>query len=653
MINRQNRHWILIALVPVAFLLGWFLHLPGPGHESSETVAAVALGTEYTCSMHPAVRLSDPDAPCPLCGMDLIPVTAGGGDADEAGAVITLSQRARKLARVATSPVERRYIESGVQLLGKVTVDETRVRRISAWSAGRLDRLYVDYTGIRVAEGDHLAELFSPGLITAQEELLQAASGERSGLGAGVLNAAREKLSLLGLTAKQIEDIEKRGRPLDQVTITAPIGGIVLEKHALEGAYVKVGSPIVSIADLSRVWVKLDAYESDLPWLQYGQEVSFESIAHPGETFTGRIAFVDPVLDEGSRTVKVRVNVDNVDGGLKPGMFVRATLRARLTAEGRVADAGLAGKWISPMHPEVVKDGPGDCDICGMDLVPTETLGYADAELSGEGAPLVIPASAPLITGRRAVVYVADPHDEGRYEGREVVLGPRAGDHYLVKSGLAEGEQVVTRGNFKIDSALQILARPSMMTPASSGPAAGQAHEGISMEPKAEATPEAEVSRLAVPAAWLEQIEPVYEAYFDLQKALSQDKEKRARKRGKALDGKLNEVDMSLLSGEAHEAWMRLLPALRGGAKAIEEAGDIEAARVGFEKLSTATVALGGYFGREAGRELLVYHCPMAFDFDGADWLQENAGTENPYFGSSMFKCGTLQGKLNEEGARD
>jgi membrane fusion protein, copper/silver efflux system len=661
MISRQNRYRILIALIPLAFLVGWFLHTPSTRHGAGEGAAITLPSAEYTCSMHPAVRSADPDAPCPLCGMDLIPVTSDGGDADEEGAVITLSPRARQLARVATSPVERRYVESGVQLLGKVTVDETRVRRISAWSAGRLDRLYVDYTGIRVAAGDHLAELFSPELITAQEELLQAKSGKRSGLGAEMLGAAREKLRLLGLTAIQIQEIEERGRPLDHVTISAPTGGIVIEKHAVEGAYVKVGSPIVSIVDLNQVWVKLDAYESDLPWLRYGQEVSFESIAHPGEIFTGQVAFVDPVLDERSRTVKVRVNVANDDGGLKPGMFVRATLRARLTADGRVADAGLAGKWISPMHPEVVKEGPGACDVCGMDLVPTESLGYAGAELSGEGAPLVIPATAPLITGRRAVVYVADPDAEGRYEGREVVLGPRAGDHYLVESGLMEGEQVVTRGNFKIDSALQILARPSMMNPASGGPASGHDSGAMAMAPQEDAVPAAadplaaigEGDRLSLPATFLEQIESLYSSYFDLQNALSHDKEHRARKQAKKLGEALDKVEMSLLSAEGHEVWMRLLPALRESAKAVESAGDIAASRREFEGLSAAVAALGKRFGREAGKELLVYHCPMAFDFQGADWLQESEGTENPYFGSSMFKCGTLQGNLNEESARD
>ena len=200
-------------------------------------------------------------------------------------------------------------------------------------------------------------------------------------------------------------------------------------------------------------------------WIRYGQEVEFETEAYPGEVFTGTISFIDPVLDAKTRTVKLRVNVENPDGKLKPEMFVRAVVRAKVAQGGRVMDEAMAGKWICPMHPGVVKDEVGSCDICGMDLVTTESLGYVKVDTPKE-APLVIPASAPLITGKRAVVYVQLPERETpTYEGREVVLGPRAGDYYIVKSGLDEGEVVVTSGNFKIDSALQIRARPSMMSP--------------------------------------------------------------------------------------------------------------------------------------------------------------------------------------------
>lgn len=642
--NSKLRLVLVAFAVVVAFGMGWLSRRPTSRSEASHAPADVA--SEYTCSMHPSVRLADPDAPCPLCGMDLIPVATDSGE-DSSAPVLTLTPHARALARVETAPVERRYVEAGLQLLGKVTADETRVRRISAWASGRLDRLYVDYTGIRVAAGDHLAELYSPELIAAQEEFLQARRATGS-FAEQTRRASEEKLRLLGFGDAQIAELASGGEAVDHVTIAAPMGGIVLERHALEGAYVNTGTPLVSIADLSRVWVKLDAYESDLPLLHYGQDVEFESIAHPGEHFEGRVAYIDPVVDETTRTVKVRVNVDNADGRLKPGMFVRAAVSARLAANGRVADPGLAGKWISPMHPEVVKDGPGSCDVCGMDLVPAEQLGYTAGDA---GAPLVIPATAPLITGRRAVVYVEDPREPGRYEGREVELGPRAGEHYLVADGLAEGERVVTRGNFKIDSALQIMARPSMMNPVVS-PAAAAEHGSHAEAPTEEADPLAalaEGERLAAPEAFMKQVEKVYASYFDLQDALSHDKHGKARKRAKALDKALDRVEMGGLDETAHALWMRLAPGLRSAAESIAGSGEIETARREFEGLSTAVTALATRFGRMGGKPLLVYHCPMAFDFEGADWLQEKEGTENPYFGAAMFKCGTLQRNLSEE----
>jgi Cu(I)/Ag(I) efflux system membrane fusion protein len=233
----------------------------------------------------------------------------------------------------------------------------------------------------------------------------------------------------------------------------------VLNKHVNEGAYVQTGTKIYTIADLSQLWVQLDAYESDIMWVRYGQEVEFTTESYPGEIFKGQITFISPTVDPKTRTIKLRVNVDNKDRKLKPDMFVRAVVRSKVAEGGMIMDVSMAGKWICPMHPSIVKESKGICDICEMDLMTTESLGYVKADLPSQ-APLVIPATAALITGKRAVVYVQKPNTEKpTFEGREVVLGPRASDYYLVKEGLVEGEVVVSKGNFKIDSALQIIIR--------------------------------------------------------------------------------------------------------------------------------------------------------------------------------------------------
>ncbi|MGB1258444.1 MAG: efflux RND transporter periplasmic adaptor subunit [Akkermansiaceae bacterium] len=247
--------------------------------------------------------------------------------------------------------------------------------------------------------------------------------------------------------------------------MTAPQSGIIVNLNAKEGQYLKTGDPLFGIAQLNSVWLKMEAYESDLPWLRYAQDVSFKVEALPSKTFHGRIAFIDPQLDPNRRVVKVRVNVENKKLLLKPGMFVNANVQANVALHGRVLSADLAGKWISPMHPEIIKDDAGICDICGMPLVPAEKFGFVAPSGPVEN-PLLIPVSSVLRTGNRAVVYVRLPNKtEPIFEGREIVLGARAGNYFIVKSGLDRGELVVTKGGYKLDSELQIKAKPSMMNP--------------------------------------------------------------------------------------------------------------------------------------------------------------------------------------------
>jgi Cu(I)/Ag(I) efflux system membrane fusion protein len=462
----------------------------GAGSTHAGSGAAAEQAEVWTCAMHLQIRLPEPGR-CPICAMDLVPVATGGGSGTAGEGAqsrrLVMSAEAVALAGIQTELVVREAVAKEIRMVGKVDFDETRVRKIAAWVPGRIDRVFVDFTGVQVNEGDHLVVIYSPDLRTAQEELLQAGKAARALRGSKVsvlresssatVDAAREKLRLLGLTAEQIGEIETQGKVSDTLTIFSPIGGTVVMKYAFEGMYVETGTPIYEIADLSRLWVRLDAYESDMSWVRFGQRVEFATVAYPGEVFHGRVSFIEPTLDSKTRTVKLRVNVDNADRRLKPGMFVRAIVRAGVSAGGRVMDPELAGKWIGPMHPEIIREDPGSCPICGMDLVRAEDYGYVAPQT--EAMPLIVPATAPLITGERAVVYVKVAGAGGPvFEGREVVLGPRTGASYVVREGLAEGDEVVVKGNFKIDSALQIQARPSMMSPTGGGVGGGHVHGG-------------------------------------------------------------------------------------------------------------------------------------------------------------------------------
>ena len=244
-----------------------------------------------------------------------------------------------------------------------------------------------------------------------------------------------------------------------RVTIYSPISGVVIAKSAVEGNYVKTGSKLFDVVGLDQVWVKLDVYETEVAMIQYGQNVTFTTAALPGHEFSGAVAFIDPIVNEKTRTVQVRLNVDNSSGVLKPGMFTNGIVKAKIDSHGQALGKDLAGMWVCPMHPEEVHEQQGVCSICGMKLESAESLGYV---YHGDGSnPLLIPVSAVLKTGQRVIVYIQK--DDQTFEGREIVLGHRAGDYYVVLSGLHEGERVVVRGNFKIDSAMQIAAKPSMM----------------------------------------------------------------------------------------------------------------------------------------------------------------------------------------------
>jgi membrane fusion protein, copper/silver efflux system len=372
-------------------------------------------GVVYACPML-CVPPSPTPGDCPVCGMHLEAVanTASGKDA-----TIALSERSRALIGIEEAPVERRAVSANVRISGTIVPDETRVATVTARVDGRIEKLSADFTGARIETGSPLLSIYSPELLSAQEELIQGSRLKNASLA----QAAREKLRLLGITPDQIENIAKADVAGDFMTISAPISGTIIEKAVSEGSYVKTGDRMYTIADLSHVWAKLDVYESDLALIQMGQPVTLTSASAPGLSTRGQVSFVDPVLDARTHTAGVRVDLANEDETLKPGMIVYASVEVPLGADGKPLSVGATAT-----------------------------------------RPLVIPATAPLITGERAVVYVRTD-DAGEYAGREVQLGRRAGDDYVVLEGLSEGDRVVVNGNFKIDSALQIMGRPSMMQP--------------------------------------------------------------------------------------------------------------------------------------------------------------------------------------------
>ncbi|GHU67424.1 cation transporter [Bacteroidia bacterium] len=366
----------------------------------------------WTCSMHPQIRQDKPGK-CPLCGMDLILLHNEGAinraptDSD----AITLSEEAVALANIQTTVVGVLHATPTheIHLFGTIQTDQRRLRSQTAHVSGRIEKLSVNFEGETIRAGQVVAQIYSSDLLNAQEELLQAKKLENPSL----LNAAREKLRQWKLTSTQIANIEKSGKVSPVVDITATSSGIVTAKKVEQGDYISPGAVLFDLADLSSVWAVFEAYETDLPYLKTGDKITYTLQALPGKTFSGKIAFIDPMLDKTTRTAKIRVETTNRKGELKPEMIVDATVQAALPQSGNA---------------------------------------------------IVIPKTAVLWTGKRSIVYVKQADKEmPTFRLREIELGSSLGDAYVVVSGLNEGEEIVTNGAFTVDASAQLEGKSSMM----------------------------------------------------------------------------------------------------------------------------------------------------------------------------------------------
>ncbi len=582
----------VVVTLALTFWLGQRCASPEAEHSGHDHAAADSAQAQiWTCSMHPQIQLPEPGA-CPICGMDLIPLTPQ--DSQASPDQIRLSEAARTLAKIRTTPVRRQDVSTELRLLGRLEYDETRLRSVTSWVSGRIDRLYVSSVGAKVGKGSRLAQVYSPEVFAAHQDLISA----KKQLGAmkdalpiarsateSMLKAARNRLRLLGLNEALVAEMEKEESPRQHVVIHAPFGGTVVEQLVHQGAYVATGTALFSVAGLSRLWVQLDAYETDLARIQVGSTVTLAVSSFPDREFSGTVTFVDPVVDAATRTARVRVEVDNADGELRPGMFADAVI-------------------------------------------------HSDDE--AERAPLVIPRTAPLFTGVRSVVYVESQGEDGPvYSPREVQLAPLAGDVYPVVAGLEEGEQIVAQGAFALDSELQIRGGNSMM--ARDDDLARQSQAAI------ELTPDAKQS-----------LAPLFEQYLKLQQALSQDDIQTGKQLFQTMEKQVGQVQIKHPQ-EAVRLWKEAAPKLSQAAadgSAALGAKDASVLSTGkaLSALSEQMIVLSHRFGNPLPERLRVARCPMALGGEGGSWLQRAERVENPYYGSKMYRCGDILEELAEEG---
>jgi len=406
---------IPLVLILVAGMAGaGYLLWHGRAAAPAKTEQAAKGPVLYTCAMHPFI-IKDTPGSCPICGMQLIKKveasqTAGSAKEQQMLGHVSLSPTQRVMANVATVQVARQPLSKEIAATGIVQYDQSRQAKVTAWVAGRIDRLYVNSVGAYVSKGKPVAELYSPDLVSAQQEFLLALKSREqlknspiqsiSHAGEGLVSSARQRLKLMGVKEWQIASLEKGGEPNMRIPIYTPLSGMVIEKIVQEGQYVNLGDPLFAIADLSQVWVEVEVYENEFPFVKLGQSVSITSQSYPGKPFNGRVSFVYPFLDPKTRTVKVRVELSNPGLKLKPDMFVTALIK-------------------SPLGPT-----------------------------------LTVPASAVVDTGRRQVVWVE--MEPGMFEPRDVQVGARVGDNVQIVSGLSGGEKVAATGGYLIDSESQL-----------------------------------------------------------------------------------------------------------------------------------------------------------------------------------------------------
>jgi len=432
------KNFIIGFLVAAAVFTGGYYAYMRLGNRMSVNTAPKVM---YHCPMHPTY-ISDKQGDCPICGMKLVPIESspsershdGSSPSTEPGSAlqssvpgyvpVKISPERIQTMGITTALATRLDLDQSISTFGKVAYDETKVHHVHTRFDGYIEHLYVNYVGQHVREGEPLFSVYSPELYSTQNEYLLAlrARDQRQQSGAGsaipgstidLVGAARERLALWGIGEKELNELEKSRKTSRDLVIASPVSGYVTEKTAVHGLKVTPADNLYDIVDLSTVWVQADVYEINLPFVKIGQPAKMTFDYRPGRTWRGKVAFLDPTVDQATRTVKARVEFANPDGELKPEMY------------GRVVIGGSRAQGIA------------------------------------------VPDSAVIATGERDIVFVAK--GDGLFEPREVVLGVRVRNLYEIKSGIMEGETVVTGANFLLDSESKLKA-------AVSGAGAGHKH---------------------------------------------------------------------------------------------------------------------------------------------------------------------------------
>lgn len=583
--KNKKQYFIYAALIIGGIIIGWIIFGGGNEKPSQQITSDKTIdqqSTLWTCSMHPQIR-QNKLGKCPICGMDLIPLNSGDEDNTEFN-ITQMSESAMKIAEVQTTIVQKSAPVKEIRLTGKVKPDERKIAVITSRFSGRIEKLFVNFTGEGVQQGEKLATIYSPDLITAQKELFEAIKLKQSN--PEYYKSARNKLKLWSLSENQIDNIEKNSEPQNYFDVLSPLSGTVMKRQVAHGDYVEAGTMLFEIADLSTVWIMFNAYESDLPWIRTNDNLTFVVQSIPGKTFNGKVTFIDPVIDPEARVAYVRTEISNPGNLLKPEMFAQGIIKTKL--------------------PSI------------------------------ENA-LIIPKSAVLWTGKKAIVYVKlKDQKKPTFEYREITLGEDAGIFYVVKDGLQEGEEVVTNGVFKIDGAAQLAGKQSMMNPdaGTSNPGKTNDKSDLKEQPENSSDKSIVISQKAKDA-----LQPLINEYLSMKDALAADNISDAKSEAAKMQKTLSNIDMNLFTGEAHKDWMKYNTDLQNVLKELSHLEKTDEIRNAFQQISNSMIAVTSSF-MPYNKTLFIQYCSMANDDKGAYWMSISKEIKNPYFGKAMLKCG-------------
>ncbi|TXK76997.1 efflux RND transporter periplasmic adaptor subunit [Mesonia sp. K4-1] len=573
----KNILYIAIAII-IGLGAGWLIF----GNGSSDTMAnkdisdmsdqhdhsGESADQMWTCSMHP--QIMQPEAgDCPICGMDLIPAETGaeGLAANE----IKMTENAMALANIQTTIVgnaETSDDDGMIFLSGKIAANEENNTVQSSYFKGRIEQLNVNYEGQQVNRGQLLATIYAPDLVAAQQELITAASLKASQ--PALYKAVRNKLKNWKLSDTQINAIEESGSVRENFPIYATVSGTVSEVMAAQGDYVNQGQPIVKLSNLNSVWAEFDAYENQIAQFSVGQKINITTNAYPNKEFEGTISFIDPILNNTTRTVTARATLQNRDNLFKPGMFVTGKVKGT-----------------------------------------TQTVENT----------LTVPASAVMWTGERSLVYIKTNPDEPVFEMREVTIGNRNDENYVVTEGLQNGDEIVTNGTFTVDAAAQLQGKKSMMN---------QEKEDDAMMPMSEM--EMEFSE-----NFQKQFKKALKPYLQMKDALVASDANQVSAFAKATSTALKSADIKSLGSMEQSNIKKSIEIL----DAIAANDNLENQRGHFVILNENMVSIAMSVNG-TDEMLYVQKCPMANNSKGAVWLSAEKDIRNPYFGDAMLTCGSV-----------